>query len=122
MPPYWSLGFHLCRWGYGTANKTQEVVDKMRSLGIPQDVQWNDIDYMRDYLDFTYDKEKFGLLPQLVQHLHNNNQKYIMIVVGILESLHSNHNHAANIKCCRILEYRSHNHLEVILHTTKDSN
>ncbi|XP_062507778.1 lysosomal alpha-glucosidase-like isoform X2 [Corticium candelabrum] len=80
MPPYWSLGFHLCRWGYGTANKTQEVVDKMRSLGIPQDVQWNDIDYMRDYLDFTYDKEKFGLLPQLVQHLHNNNQKYIMIV------------------------------------------
>lgn len=83
MPPYWSLGFHLCRWGYGTSNRTQDVVNEMRSLGIPQDVQWNDIDYMRDHLDFTYDKSRFQSLPQLVKDLHDNNQKYIMIVVGI---------------------------------------
>ena len=36
MPPYWSLGFHLCRWGYGTANHTLEVVKRMRDKGIPQ--------------------------------------------------------------------------------------
>ena len=40
MPPYWSLGFHLCRWGYGTANKTMEVVKRMRSKGIPQVRHW----------------------------------------------------------------------------------
>jgi alpha-glucosidase (family GH31 glycosyl hydrolase) len=80
MPPYWSLGFHLCRWGYGTSNQTQTVVHEMRNLQIPQDVQWNDIDYMRDYLDFTYDRTRFGSLPELVDDLHKHNQKYIMIV------------------------------------------
>ena len=36
MPPYWGLGFHLCRWGYGSANKTLAVVKKMKAAGIPQ--------------------------------------------------------------------------------------
>ena len=36
MPPYWSLGFHLCRWGYDTANNTLKVVERMRDSGIPQ--------------------------------------------------------------------------------------
>ena len=84
MPPYWSLGFHLCRWGYGTSNRTQNVVNEMRNLQIPQDVQWNDIDYMRDHLDFTYDLARFGSLPELVHDLHEHNQKYIMIVVRLL--------------------------------------
>lgn len=36
MPPYWSLGFHLCRWGYLTANRTLDVVKRMRAREIPQ--------------------------------------------------------------------------------------
>ena len=43
LPPYWALGFHLCRWGYMTLQRTQEVNDNMRAAGLPQDVQWNDI-------------------------------------------------------------------------------
>ena len=81
MPPYWSLGFHLCRWGYLTANRTQEVVERMRSYGIPQDTQWNDIDYMNIYLDFTYNHTTFEQLPQLVDNLHSHGQRYIVITV-----------------------------------------
>lgn len=36
FPPYWSLGFHLCRWGYDSANNTWDVVKKMRELEVPQ--------------------------------------------------------------------------------------
>lgn len=35
MPPYWSLGFHLCRWGYTTTNATREVVLRMRDAEFP---------------------------------------------------------------------------------------
>ncbi|GFR85713.1 lysosomal alpha-glucosidase, partial [Elysia marginata] len=36
MPPYWSLGFHLCWQNYGTAANTWETVERTRKLGIPQ--------------------------------------------------------------------------------------
>ena len=82
MPPYWGLGFHLCRWGYGSANATAEVVANMKKAGIPQDVQWNDIDYMQSHLDFTYDSDKFAGLPEFVSNLHDNGMHYIMITVS----------------------------------------
>lgn len=36
MPTYWALGYHLCRWGYDSSNKTWDVVREMRNYGIPQ--------------------------------------------------------------------------------------
>ena len=47
---------------------------------LSQDVQWNDIDYMTDYLDFTYDNKSFKSLPDMVDDLHKNQQKYVMII------------------------------------------
>uniref|UniRef100_H9GHK5 P-type domain-containing protein n=1 Tax=Anolis carolinensis TaxID=28377 RepID=H9GHK5_ANOCA len=81
MPPYWGLGFHLCRWGYGSSNETWETVKAMRNFQIPQDAQWNDIDYMEGYRDFTVDSQKFGALPQMVEDLHKHGQYYVMILV-----------------------------------------
>jgi alpha-glucosidase (family GH31 glycosyl hydrolase) len=48
LPPYWGLGFHLCRWGYRDVNETAAVVAAMRSEQLPHDVMWNDIDYMSE--------------------------------------------------------------------------
>ncbi|XP_008434919.1 lysosomal alpha-glucosidase [Poecilia reticulata] len=80
MPIYWALGYHLCRWGYKTSNATWEVVRRMRNYGIPQDVQWNDIDYMDQAKDFTFDPMNFNTLPDLVLDLHAHNQTYVMIM------------------------------------------
>lgn len=81
MPPYWGLGFHLCRWGYGSLNGTETVNANMRRYGIPQDVQWNDIEYMDRHLDFTVDQSKWSGLGDFVKKLHNNyHQHYIPIV------------------------------------------
>ncbi|NWX89039.1 LYAG glucosidase, partial [Nothoprocta pentlandii] len=80
MPPLWALGFHLCRWGYGSSNETWQTVKAMRNYQIPQDAQWNDIDYMDGYRDFTFDPEKFASLPSLVADLHKHGQRYVMIL------------------------------------------
>lgn len=41
LPPYWALGFHLCRWGYLTLENTQDVLERNIAAGIPLDVQVN---------------------------------------------------------------------------------
>lgn len=80
MPPYWSLGFHLCKWGYGSVDNVKEVIQRTRDGGFPYDVQWNDIDYMDKFLDWTYDKKSYAGLPDMVKDLHDNGQHYVMIV------------------------------------------
>lgn len=79
MPPYWALGFHLCRYGYRTLNKTREVMENNIRAGIPLDVQWNDIDYMKNWNDFTYDKDTYAGLPDFVAKVHEGGRHYVMI-------------------------------------------
>jgi len=86
MPPYWSLGFHLCRWGYGTIEKMEMVRSRMAANGIPQDVQWNDIDYMESYRDFTIDHNKFHGLSSFVDNLHDEGMHYMMITDPAISS------------------------------------
>ncbi|KAJ7325169.1 hypothetical protein JRQ81_018189 [Phrynocephalus forsythii] len=80
MPPYWSLGFHICRWDYKDLNDVKAVVERNRAAGIPYDVQYTDIDYMEDRKDFTYDEINFAGLPEFAQDLHVHGQKYVIIL------------------------------------------
>ncbi|XP_046858818.1 sucrase-isomaltase, intestinal-like [Xenia sp. Carnegie-2017] len=80
MPPYWSLGFQLCRYGYKDLNEVKEVVGEMKKYNIPQDVQYGDIDYMERQLDFTYDKSTYDGLPQFVNDIKKEGLKYIIIL------------------------------------------
>uniref|UniRef100_A0A4W6DRM1 Lysosomal alpha-glucosidase n=1 Tax=Lates calcarifer TaxID=8187 RepID=A0A4W6DRM1_LATCA len=80
MPPYWSLGFHLCRWGYTTTNTTRRVAQRMHNANFPLDVQWNDLDYANKRRIFTFDPWRFGDLPEMVEEFHARGMKYILIL------------------------------------------
>lgn len=54
LVPYWSLGFHLCRYGYNTIHKAKEVTDRTIAAGIPYDVMWLDIDFMKVTSSYCY--------------------------------------------------------------------
>ena len=36
MPPYWSLGFQISRWGYKNTEEIKAVVNRTRNANIPQ--------------------------------------------------------------------------------------
>ncbi|XP_046582880.1 lysosomal alpha-glucosidase-like [Haliotis rubra] len=78
MPPYWGLGFHVCRYGYNTANRTRLVLERIREAGVPVDVQWNDIDYMDGLKDFTT-SPTFGDQAGLVDYVHSLGMHYVII-------------------------------------------
>ncbi|NXT18858.1 LYAG glucosidase, partial [Syrrhaptes paradoxus] len=80
MPPYWGLGFHLCRWGYSSTDITRQVVANMSAARFPLDVQWNDLDYMDAKRDFTFNKKSFKDFPEMVRDFHHRGLRYIMIV------------------------------------------
>ncbi|XP_017791091.1 PREDICTED: lysosomal alpha-glucosidase-like [Habropoda laboriosa] len=80
LPPYWSLGFHLCRYGYGSLEKTREVWNRTIAAGIPFDTQWNDLDYMDKNNDFTYNLNKFKDLPRFVNEIHSRGMHYIPLI------------------------------------------
>jgi lysosomal alpha-glucosidase len=80
--PRWALGFHLCRWGYNSLNQTMAIWQSMQTERMPQDSQWNDIDYMDNHLDFTVDPVQYPLAPfrSFVDSLHEKyGMKYMMI-------------------------------------------
>ena len=35
LPPYWTLGFHLCRWGYNSTKEMKKVIKRMEDAGFP---------------------------------------------------------------------------------------
>ena len=82
MPPYWSLGFQLCRYGYNSLAKVKETVERMRKWEIPQDVQYGDIDYMERQLDFTINPKTYDGLPDYVRELKKSGIRYITILVN----------------------------------------
>jgi len=80
LPPYWGLGFQLCRFGYDNIETMKATVDRNVAYGIPQDVQYADIDVMHKNLDFTYSQDRFAGLPEYIKELKAKGIKFVTIV------------------------------------------
>uniref|UniRef100_A0ABL0DKX3 P-type domain-containing protein n=1 Tax=Rhodnius prolixus TaxID=13249 RepID=A0ABL0DKX3_RHOPR len=79
IPPFWSLGFHLCRFGYKSVEDLENVWNRTRSAGIPFDTQWVDIDYMENRNDFTLGSP-FKNLGKFVNVLHQEGMHFVPIL------------------------------------------
>ncbi|NXN70413.1 MGA protein, partial [Himantopus himantopus] len=79
MPPYWALGFQLCRYGYENDTEIANLVEDMKAAMIPHDVQYADIDYMERQLDFTLNP-RFTGLPALIDKIRNEGMRFILIL------------------------------------------
>ncbi|XP_067851464.1 sucrase-isomaltase, intestinal [Heptranchias perlo] len=80
MPPYWSLGFQLCRYGYKNDREIADLYRSMKEAGIPYDVQYADIDYLERQLDFTLDVDDFQGLPDLFNEMRSEGMRIIIIL------------------------------------------
>ncbi|XP_050821721.1 sucrase-isomaltase, intestinal [Gopherus flavomarginatus] len=79
MPPYWALGFQLCRYGYKNDTEVSDLFEAMKTAQIPYDVQYTDIDYMERQLDFTLSPD-FAGLPALVDRMKKEGMRFIIIL------------------------------------------
>ncbi|KAI2798523.1 hypothetical protein BLOT_012805 [Blomia tropicalis] len=89
MPAYWTLGFHLSRYGYRNLSNLEKTFRRTRKAEIPFDVQWTDIDMFDSNNDFTYDRKRFDGLPKFIEHLHSINMRFVpMFDCGISSGEH----------------------------------
>ncbi|KAM0281416.1 hypothetical protein ACHAQH_003539 [Verticillium albo-atrum] len=82
MIPYWSLGFHQCRFGYQDWFQVAEVISNYSAEHIPLGTMWADVDYM-DYRGvFSLDTKRFPLpkMGDIVRYLHDHQQNYVFMV------------------------------------------
>ncbi|KAF3101696.1 hypothetical protein TWF569_005378 [Orbilia oligospora] len=81
LPPYWSLGYHQCRWYYTTTEKLDEVRQMSMQVDIPVDVFWLDIDYMIKYRLFTLEEERYpSFIDYIEREIHKDNHKLVAIL------------------------------------------
>lgn len=76
----WVYGFHQSRWSYETAQKVEEVADRMREKNLPLDVIHMDIDYMDGFRVFTFDGERFPAPKELTDKLREKNVRTVSII------------------------------------------
>ena len=80
LPPRWALGNQQSRWRYYPDTMVEEVVSEYRKRDLPLDVIYLDIDYMRGYRVFTFDKERFPDPKGLTEKLGRQGVKVVTIV------------------------------------------
>lgn len=80
MPPAWALGYQQCRWGYRSEADLNRIDEALRQYKIPCDGIWLDIEYMRGYRVFTFDKNHFPNVKRALQTMKKRGRKVVPII------------------------------------------
>ncbi len=80
LPPAWALGYHQCRWGYGSFNDLRYLEAAMDKYEIPCDALWLDIDYMRGYRVFTFDPQRFAEPKRQLAAIQASGRRVVPII------------------------------------------
>ncbi|EPX71699.1 alpha-glucosidase Agl1 [Schizosaccharomyces octosporus yFS286] len=82
MQQYWTLGYHMCRWGYQNITEIMRVRERMHNSSIPIETFWSDVDYMHNLRDFTVDPTSYprDQFSQFFHEIESSHQHYIPIV------------------------------------------
>lgn len=80
IPPEWAFGFGQSRWGYKTEEDIREVARRYKEKNILLSMIYLDIDYMKDYEDFTVDEEKFADIKKLSDDLKKDGIHLVPII------------------------------------------
>lgn len=80
LQPFWSFGYHQCRWGYKTWSQLEGVVKKFHEAGMPLDAIWMDIDYMVGHRIFTIDESRYNL-NEMQQKLKDVYHKRLVLIL-----------------------------------------
>ncbi|KAJ5093295.1 hypothetical protein N7456_009156 [Penicillium angulare] len=88
MQQYFTFGYHQCRFGYRDWSAMDDLVSNFEKSGIPLENVWNDIDYMKNFRDFTNDPVRFGYREgkDFLSKLHDGGRHYIPIVDAAIYS------------------------------------
>ncbi|OBZ75819.1 putative alpha/beta-glucosidase agdC [Grifola frondosa] len=82
--PYWSFGFHQCRFGYQNFVDVANVITNYSVAEIPLETMWTDIGDRRLHVqtpDISVDPDYFPLtrMREIVDYLHSHDQRYILM-------------------------------------------
>lgn len=80
LPPYFSLGYHQCRWNYNDQDDVNAVSTGFDMYDIPMDVMWLDIEHTDNKKYFTWDTFKFTKPIDMQQNLTAVGRKLVVIV------------------------------------------
>lgn len=80
LPPYFSLGYHQCRWNYNDQDDVSMVSAGFDTYDIPMDVMWLDIEHTDNKKYFTWDPFKFSKPIDMQHNLTAVGRKLIVIV------------------------------------------
>jgi alpha-glucosidase len=86
LPPKWSLGYHQSRYGYRSQIQLTTIANQFRSLQIPCDTLWMDIDYMNSLSIFTWDPGNFPSPVQFNQDLDALGFKRVNIMEPLIQT------------------------------------
>lgn len=82
LPPYYSIGYHQCRWNYYTQEEVAEVDSSFDAQDIPLDAIWLDVEYTegRSKKYFTWDPTAFSHHRELITNLTSRGRRLITII------------------------------------------